>query len=146
MSIRWLPTGLQCGEFPETGRGLRFQHRWHPLRTTAQTAAQKEATVSLYVEEEQTYVTDYYRQRERAYYESKIATITSVDELTSDARLFDYVKTAFQLENVSASTFKQIVTSDTSDPDSYAATNGGDAGWRWPASSTSPATGRSRAA
>lgn len=95
--------------------------------TTAQTAAQKEATVSLYVEEEQTYVTDYYRQRERAYYESKIATITSVDELTSDARLFDYVKTAFQLENVSASTFKQIVTSDTSDPDSYAATNGGDA-------------------
>jgi hypothetical protein len=95
--------------------------------TTAQTAAQKEATVSLYVEEEQTYVTDYYRQRERAYYESKIATITSVDELTSDTRLFDYVRTAFELGSVSASTFKQIVTSDTSDPDSYAATNGGDA-------------------
>lgn len=95
--------------------------------TTAQTAAQKEATVSLYVEEEQTYVTDYYRQRERAYYESKIATITSVDELTSDTRLFDYVRTAFELGSVSASTFKQIVTSDTSDPDSYAAKNGGDA-------------------
>jgi hypothetical protein len=94
--------------------------------TTAQTATQKEATVSLYVEEEQTYVTDYYRQRERAYYESKIATITSVDELTSDDRLFAYVTTAFQLENVSASTFKQIVTSDTSDSSSYAATNGGD--------------------
>jgi hypothetical protein len=94
--------------------------------TTAQTAAQKEATVSLYVEEEQTYVTDYYRQRERAYYESKIATITSVDELTSDERLFNYVKTAFQLESMGASTFKLIVTSDTSDPDNYAITNGGD--------------------
>lgn len=94
--------------------------------TTAQTTAQKEATVSLYVEEEQTYVTDYYRQRERAYYESKIATITSVDELTRDERLFNYVKTAFELGSMGASTFKLIVTSDTSDPSSYAATNGGD--------------------
>lgn len=94
---------------------------------TAQTAAQKEQTVSLYVDEEQTYVTDYYRQRERAYYESKISTITSVDELTSDSRLFNYVRTAFELGSMSASTFKSIVTSDTSDPDNYAATNGGDA-------------------
>jgi len=94
---------------------------------TAQTAAQKEATVSLYVDEEQIYVTDYYRQRERAYYEQKIATITSVDELTADTRLFNYVKTAFELGSMGASTFKQIVTSDTSDPNSYAATNGGDA-------------------
>ncbi|MDM7978877.1 MAG: DUF1217 domain-containing protein [Rhizobium sp.] len=94
---------------------------------TAQTAAQKEATVSLYVDEEQIYVTDYYRQRERAHYEQKIATITSVDELTADTRLFNYVKTAFELGSMGASTFKQIVTSDTSDPNSYAATNGGDA-------------------
>ncbi|MBU0740415.1 MAG: DUF1217 domain-containing protein [Alphaproteobacteria bacterium] len=94
---------------------------------TAQTEAQKEATVSLYVDEEQIYVTDYYRQRERAYYEQKIATITSVDELTADTRLFNYVKTAFELGSMGASTFKQIVTSDTSDPNSYAATNGGDA-------------------
>lgn len=94
---------------------------------TAQTAAQKEAIVSLYVDEEQIYVTDYYRQRERAYYEQKIATITSVDELTADTRLFNYVKTAFELGSMGASTFKQIVTSDTSDPNSYAATNGGDA-------------------
>ncbi len=94
--------------------------------TTAQTAAQKEATVSLYVEEEQIYVTDYYRQRERAYYEQQISTITTVDELTADTRLFNYVRTAFELGSMSASTFKSIVTSDTSDPDSYAATNGGD--------------------
>ena len=94
---------------------------------TAQTAAQKEALVSLYVDEEQIYVTDYYRQRERAYYESKISTITSVDELTADTRLFNYVRTAFELGSMSASTFKQIVTSDTSDPASYAATNSGDA-------------------
>lgn len=94
---------------------------------TAQTAAQKEAIVSLYVDEEQIYVTDYYRQRERAYYEQKISTITTVDELTADTRLFNYVKTAFELGSMGASTFKQLVTSDTSDPDSYAATNGGDA-------------------
>lgn len=96
------------------------------IGTTAQTAAQKEATVSLYVEEEQTYVTDYYRQRERAYFEQKMATITSVDELTGDERLFNYVKTAFELGSMGASTFKLIVTSDTSDPDNYAVTNGGD--------------------
>ena len=94
---------------------------------TAQTAAQKEAMVSQYVDEEQIYVTDYYRQRERAYYESKISTITSVDQLTADTRLFNYVRTAFELGSMGASTFKQIVTSDTSDPNSYAATNGGDA-------------------
>ncbi|SIQ05391.1 Protein of unknown function [Rhizobium sp. RU33A] len=116
-----------ASNFLELAKAFSFNADGSLSGATAQTAAQKEATVSLYVDEEQIYVTDYYRQRERAYYEQKIATITSVDELTADARLFNYVKTAFELGSMGASTFKLIVTSDTSDPGNYAATNGGDA-------------------
>lgn len=96
---------------------------------SAQTDAQKDATISLYVDEEQLYVTDYYRQREQAYYEQKIATVTKVSDITSDARLFNYVKAAFELKpSVTASTFAQIVTSDTSQAGNYAQANGG-AAW-----------------
>ncbi|RYB97092.1 DUF1217 domain-containing protein [Ciceribacter ferrooxidans] len=96
---------------------------------TAQTADQKEATVYLYVDGAQNYVSEYTLAREKKYYSAKMATITSVGELTSDTRLFDYVKTAFQLDaGMTSSVFKSIVTSDLSDPNNYAVTNGG-AAW-----------------
>ncbi|THV23197.1 DUF1217 domain-containing protein [Peteryoungia ipomoeae] len=96
---------------------------------TAQTAAQKDATISLYVEEEQTYVTDFYRQREQAYYEQKMATVTKVSDITSDSRLFNYVKAAFELDStVTASKFAEIVKSDTSQSGNFAEVNGG-AAW-----------------
>ncbi|WP_416798369.1 DUF1217 domain-containing protein [Ciceribacter azotifigens] len=93
---------------------------------TAQTADQKEATVYLYVDGTQNYVSEYTLAREKKYYAAKMATITSINELTSDPRLFDYVKTAFQLRaGMTSSVFKSIVTSDLSDPNNYAVTNGG---------------------
>jgi hypothetical protein len=96
--------------------------------TTAQTAEQKESTISLYVDEEQTYVSNYYLERERSYYASAIANVTSVTDITSDSRLFDYIKTAFQVEGtVTSSVFKNIVTSDLTADDNYAKVNGGDA-------------------
>lgn len=96
--------------------------------TKAQTDTQKEATISLYVDEEQTYVSNYYLEREKSYYTSKIASVTSVTDITSDSRLFDYVKTAFQLDStVTSSVFKSIVTSDLTVDGNYAETNGGDA-------------------
>jgi hypothetical protein len=96
--------------------------------TSAQTAAQRENTISLYVDEEQTYVSNYYLEREKSYYASKIGSVTSVTDITSDSRLFNYVKTALQLDStVTSSVFKSIVTSDLSADGNYAATNGGDA-------------------
>lgn len=95
--------------------------------TTPQTDTQKEATVKLYVDGAQTYVSEYSLSREKAYYQSKIATITSVSQLTSDSRLFAYVQTAFQLDTtVTPSVFKSIVTSDLTAADNYALTNGGE--------------------
>jgi hypothetical protein len=60
--------------------------------------------------------------RERDYFEAKIPTITSVNDLLSDPRLYDYVRKAFNLNElfVVKSTLEQILTSDLSDPNSYA--------------------------
>jgi Protein of unknown function (DUF1217) len=96
--------------------------------TKAQTDAQKENTVSLYIDEEQTYVSNYYLEREKSYYASKIGSVTSVTDITSDSRLFNYVKTAFELDStVTASVFSSIVTSDLTVDGNYAQTNGGSA-------------------
>ncbi|MBR0556753.1 DUF1217 domain-containing protein [Ciceribacter sp. L1K23] len=93
-----------------------------------QTDSQMTFTVNEYIDSAQTYVSEFYLEREREYYASKIGSITSVSELTSDSRLFNYVKTAFQLDSTVTSTvFKNIVTSDLSDPANYANVNGGDA-------------------
>lgn len=96
--------------------------------TAPQTASQKESTVSLYIDGAQTYVSEYYQTREKAYYNSRIASITSVSDITNDDRLFSYVKTALSLDSsVTATVFKNIVTSNLSDPENFALKNGGDA-------------------
>jgi Protein of unknown function (DUF1217). len=93
-----------------------------------QTASQKDGTVSLYIDGAQTYVSEYYQTREKAYYNSKIGSVTSVADLTGDSRLFSYIKTALSLDSsVTATVFRNIVTSDLTDPENYALTNGGDA-------------------
>ncbi|MBW8445721.1 MAG: DUF1217 domain-containing protein [Arenimonas sp.] len=96
--------------------------------SSAQTDTQKEATISAYVSANTTYASEYTLEREQAYYEQKIASITTVDEITGDERLFEYVKAAFQLDsNLLKSEFYNIVTSDLDDANNYAATNGGSA-------------------
>jgi len=96
--------------------------------TSAQTDAQKEATIAGYIDANATYASEYTLERDQAYYAAKIATITTVDEITDDDRLFDYVKAAFQLDsNLLRSEFYNIVTSDLDDPLNYAAMNGGSA-------------------
>jgi hypothetical protein len=62
----------------------------------------------------------------KAYFESKIATITNVDQLVDDGRMLNYVKVAYGLENITLkSTIKNILTSDLSDPNNYATQFGG---------------------
>ncbi|MCM2476852.1 DUF1217 domain-containing protein [Rhizobium sp. CG5] len=96
--------------------------------TTAQTAAQKTSVEDLYLEVVPSYTIPYVAEREKAYYESKIGTITNVDELTNDSRLFNYVKTAFQMPaSTLKATFSNIVTSDLTDPNNYAMQQGGSA-------------------
>ncbi|UXS00399.1 DUF1217 domain-containing protein [Agrobacterium tumefaciens] len=59
----------------------------------------------------------------RDYFESKIGSITSVDELVADTRMLAYIRTAFDLNDMTivTATIKNILTSDLSDPDNYIA-------------------------
>ncbi len=62
----------------------------------------------------------------RDYFESRIGSVTTVEELMSDARLLNYIRTAFDLNDLTIvpATIKNILTSDLSDPNNYIATMG----------------------
>ncbi len=87
----------------------------------AQTEAQLTATTDLYLlgQPRQTRASAI---RERDYFEGKIATVTSVTDLLNDPRIYDYLRKAFDLNEVYVvkSTLEQILTSDLADPNSYA--------------------------
>jgi hypothetical protein len=59
---------------------------------------------------------------EAQYYQSKLAILTSVDDLVADDRLFAFALTAYGLDPKIASetTIRNVLTSDLSDPDSVA--------------------------
>ncbi|WP_439404007.1 DUF1217 domain-containing protein [Bradyrhizobium sp. DASA03076] len=59
------------------------------------------------------------------YYNAKIGTVTSVDELLNDDRLRNYVASAFGIDQSkwSRDAIKQVLTSDPSDPNSYVNVN-----------------------
>jgi hypothetical protein len=93
--------------------------------TTAQTADQKTAVESQYNYAVPSFTTAVAAQYNTTYYQNNIGSITSVDQLTSDSRLFDYVKGAYGLDpKMSAYAFSQVVESDPNDPSSYAAAIG----------------------
>lgn len=62
----------------------------------------------------------------RDYFESKIGSIKTVTELTSDTRLLNYLKVAFDLNDVTVvkATIENILKSDLNDPNNYIATFG----------------------
>lgn len=92
----------------------------------AQTADQTAATMYAYTSTVPGRVTPALAALNKEYYESKITTITSVDDLVNDSRMFDYVRNAFGLQDVTLrSTLKNILTSDLTDPANYATTMGG---------------------
>ena len=63
---------------------------------------------------------------ETQYYQTRLATLTSVDQLVGDERLFSYALTAFGIDpkHASESTIRNVLTSDISDPQSTANTLG----------------------
>lgn len=93
---------------------------------TAQTAENKQTTNELYISSSSR-VTPQAALLNKAYFEATIANITTVDDLVADARLYDYIRTAFDLTGVTIvpATIKNILTSDPDDPGSYINTIGG---------------------
>ncbi|MCM2294552.1 DUF1217 domain-containing protein [Allorhizobium sp. BGMRC 0089] len=95
--------------------------------STAMTASAKEDMELSYLETVPSTEGDYQAGRETDYYKEKLATVTKASDITGDSRLFSYVKTALGLNpNMLKSTFENIVTSDLSDPKSYANTESTD--------------------
>lgn len=84
---------------------------------TVQTADQKKATNELYILSNPR-VTSAAALMNRDYYEGRIGSIATVDELAADSRLVAYIKVAFDLNDVTVvnATIKNILTSDP-DPD-----------------------------
>ena len=91
----------------------------------AQTAANKQAINERYVYSNAR-VTPQAALLNKAYFEETIGTIATVDELVADTRLYDYIRTAFDLDGVTVvtATIKNILTSDPDDPTSYVNTIG----------------------
>ena len=87
----------------------------------AQTSEKQQGVVDLYLLN-QPRVTQVSAIRERDYFSEQIKTVTSVDDILDDGRLYNFVRVAFNLNEVTVvkSTIEQILTSDLSDPDSYA--------------------------
>ncbi|MDE1993310.1 MAG: DUF1217 domain-containing protein [Rhizobiaceae bacterium] len=78
----------------------------------AQTEAQKAAVMSQYNFEVPSYTTDTGAIDNDAYYKQQIGSITSVSQLTSDPRLFDYIKTAFNLSGLEPGESDDILAFD----------------------------------
>jgi uncharacterized protein DUF1217 len=89
-------------------------------QTTAQDSASEDAMIGLY--SQQRTEKGAAAAVEAAYYKSRIANITNVDDLLSDQRLFSYALTAFEINpnHASVSAIRDVLTSDLSDPNSVA--------------------------
>lgn len=93
--------------------------------TTAQDSDSEDAMIGLYSQQRA-------RKGEAAaaeaqYYQSRIGSVTSVDQLLGDERLFKFALTAYGLDAsvASVSAIRNVLTSDLSDPGSVANTYGG---------------------
>ncbi len=82
--------------------------------TAAQTDAQKQSLQLDYIYNESTYPSDLLADANKTYWDTKIATITNVDDLVNDNRMVEYLSTAFDVHVQFASTVKSFLTSDSS--------------------------------
>ena len=63
-----------------------------------------------------------HREDQTAYYQQRIGSITSVDDLLKDGRLYNYVLKAFHPSSESKIRLKLVLESDLDNPSSYANT------------------------
>lgn len=93
---------------------------------TAQTSAQIDKTTQTYVLNVPSHVTAEAAELNKTYLADQMAKVTKASDITSDSRLFSLVKTALGLSSsMLATTFQNIVTSDTSTSNNYANQQGG---------------------
>ncbi len=69
-------------------------------KSQAQTLGQRSAVMDAYNDTVPTFVTGAGAADDAAYYKANIGSVTSVEELTHNKRLFDYVKIAYNLEGL----------------------------------------------
>lgn len=93
---------------------------------SAQTAAQITTTTDNYTLNVPSHITPEAALINKAYIDSQMANVQTVDDITNNDRLFSLVKTALGLSSTMlASQFKNIVTSDTTTNNNYAYQQGG---------------------
>lgn len=87
----------------------------------AQTADQKATINSLYLSNQER-VSSATAIAERDYFDAKMATVDDVNDILTDTRLYNYIRTAFDMTELTVvrATIEQILTSDLDDPNSYA--------------------------
>ncbi|HTO32892.1 MAG TPA: DUF1217 domain-containing protein [Pararhizobium sp.] len=92
----------------------------------AMSDAQKASTNEAYVFQ-QPRLSSSAAQLNKLYYDSTISTVDNVSDIIGNSRMFAYLRIAYALPSgFLTSTFENIVTSDLSDPTSYANTQGGE--------------------
>jgi len=109
-------------------RYLEFAKAFHFLpsgnvdlgSTAAQDAASEDAMIGLYSQQRINKGAEVGVEAE--YYQSQIGSITNVDQLLSDERLFNFALTAYGIDAhfASVSAIRNVLTSDLSDPNSVA--------------------------
>ncbi len=92
--------------------------------TSAQTADQLAGTAADYAYYEADGPTPQMAADATAYFTQQMGSITSVDDLMNDSRLYQYVLTAFGFDSYATdpNSIRQALTSDSTDPNSFANT------------------------
>ncbi|MGD9477258.1 DUF1217 domain-containing protein [Shinella sp. G-2] len=106
-----------AGKYYALASAYNFENDGSALAGTVQTEEQKKGTQDLYTLSNPR-VTTAAALLHQDYFESKIATVTTAQEIANDSRLINYLKVAFDLDKLSVGslTIRNIITSDP-DPD-----------------------------
>lgn len=112
-------------------RDFAAAFQFGPSTAAAQTSAQKDSTVAAYKDQIAQEETD--ANTETAYYKQMIGSVTSVDGLMGNGRLYDYAMKAVGLDPAvyTRDFVKNVLTSDVNDSSSYVNTLPTDTGPRY---------------
>lgn len=124
---RWNSEIISAGNYLALAAAYEFSEDGTlPAGTLAQDADQKAATNEAYIISAPR-MTSAGALLNRAYFEEAIPSVTTVEELLADSRLEEYIRTAFDLNDVTVvdATLKNILTDDPDDPAGYIQTFGG---------------------
>ncbi len=101
--------------------GFNFQADGSMPAAGAQTADQKKTINNRYLSNQER-LSSATAIAERDYFDAKMATVDDINDILTDTRLYNYIRNAFDMKGVTVvrATIEQILTSDLSNPNSYA--------------------------